>query len=125
LTSSAAQARFAPLRSSSKSTLNFITILLLVTAFLFAAVVGSRLVRAIRRRRFFASRAKESDTSIYKEKDEQDYMLNPFVEKPKLRLSPPTPGSPADEQEAGVGSAVQGIDTFGGRTYNLGRDSPV
>lgn len=121
LSSSAAQAQLAPLRPSSKSTFNFISILLLVTAFLLVAVVGARLVRAVRRRRFFASRAEVTDTSIYKEKDEQDYMLSLFVEKPKLRLSPPAPGSPVAEQEVDLDTPLAGRDTG----YDLGRDSPV
>lgn len=82
------------------------------------------MVRAIRRRRFFASRAKESEHTIYKENDAQDYLLSPFAEKPKLRLSPPTPGTPIDEKEGGLGSAME----FGEqetRRCDLGRDSPV
>lgn len=123
--SSETQARLAPIRPSPKSMSSFITILILVAALLLLAVFGSRLVRAVRRRRFFASRAKESDYSICKEKDEQDYVLSPFVEKPKLRLSPPAPGSPIDEQETGAGSAVDGANMFEQNRYDLGRDSPV
>jgi len=81
-------------------------------------------VRAIRRRRFFASRAKESDVSIYKEKDEQDYMLSPFVGKPKLRLSPPAPCSPVNEKAARAASLVEDGNREGSRG-ELGRDSPV
>lgn len=106
--------------SNSKLNIHgFLGALLLVTAFLLVAVTVSRLVRASRRRRFFARRGLDTNYSITKEDD--DYVLSPFAEKPKLRLSPPEPSSPVDarQDETPVRAGGRSRDWMGGR------ESPV
>jgi hypothetical protein len=73
----------------------------------------------MRRRRMFARRGLDTSFSITKQDD--DYMLSPFAEKPKLRLSPPEPSSPVDGRE------IETPVRAGGRSRDWmgGRESPV
>lgn len=86
---------------------SFLSLFFLVAAILAVTIFAFRFVRALRRRRFFAARAKEAEYSIYKEKDD-DYILSPLKMmsplREKLRLSPPAPSSPVEDEEVGVGS---------------------